>query len=77
MKHEFRELYVDLYEDHGLNYTFIDFDGRSDYDGFIRGGILGGGIATGAEGIKIKEEAKLFGGVAETGMIRAITSFRC
>jgi aminopeptidase Y len=61
---ELRELYVNWYEDHGLNYTFIDFDGRSDYVGFIRGGIPGGGIATGAEGIKTKEEAKLFGGAA-------------
>jgi aminopeptidase Y len=59
---ELRDLYVDWYEEQGLNYTFIPFDGRSDYDGFIRNGIPGGGIATGAEGIKTKKEAKLFGG---------------
>ncbi|KAK0717540.1 peptidase family M28 [Lasiosphaeria miniovina] len=59
---ELRDLYVDWYAAHGLNYTFIAFDGRSDYDGFIRHGIPGGGIATGAEGIKSKKEAGQFGG---------------
>jgi aminopeptidase Y len=59
-----RDLYIDWYEKQGLNYTFIPFDGRSDYDGFIRNGIPGGGIATGAEGIKTKEEEKVFGGKA-------------
>jgi hypothetical protein len=59
-----RDLYIDWYEEQGLNYTFIPFDGRSDYDGFIRNGIPGGGIATGAEGIKTKEEEKVFGGKA-------------
>ncbi|RSL50471.1 hypothetical protein CEP51_015346 [Fusarium floridanum] len=61
---ELRNLYVDWYEEQGLNYTFIPFDGRSDYDGFIRGGIPAGGIATGAEGVKTKEEAEQFGGIA-------------
>ena len=61
---ELRDLYVDWYEAHNLSYTFIPFDGRSDYDGFIRAGIPAGGIATGAEGIKTKEEAKAFGGKA-------------
>ena len=59
---ELRDLYVEWYVKQGLNYTFIPFDGRSDYDGFIRNGIPGGGIATGAEGIKTKEEVALFGG---------------
>ncbi|RYP20330.1 hypothetical protein DL767_009476 [Monosporascus sp. MG133] len=61
---ELRDLYVDWYEAHGLNYTFIPFDGRSDYDGFIRNGIPGGGIATGAEGIKTNLEETMFGGKA-------------
>ncbi|KAF2464451.1 Zn-dependent exopeptidase [Lindgomyces ingoldianus] len=61
---ELRNLYVKWYEERGLNYTFIPFDGRSDYDGFIRNGIPGGGIATGAEGIKTKKEEKMFGGKA-------------
>ncbi|KAF2877292.1 aminopeptidase Y precursor [Massariosphaeria phaeospora] len=59
-----RDLYIAWYEAAGLNYTFIPFDGRSDYDGFIRAGIPGGGIATGAEGIKSKDEAAMFGGEA-------------
>ena len=61
---ELRDLYTDYYEAYGQNYTFIPFDGRSDYDGFIKNGIPGGGIATGAEGIKTKEEAEMFGGTA-------------
>lgn len=59
---ELRDLYVDWYTQQGLNYTFIPFDGRSDYDGFIRGGIPAGGIATGAEGVKTPDEAGMFGG---------------
>jgi aminopeptidase Y len=61
---ELRELYVSWYRDQKLNYTFVPFDGRSDYDGFIRNGIPAGGIATGAEGIKTKEEEEMFGGKA-------------
>jgi Zn-dependent M28 family amino/carboxypeptidase len=61
---ELRDLYIEWYKSQSLNYTFIPFDGRSDYDGFIRNGIPGGGIATGAEGIKTKKEAKMFGGKA-------------
>jgi aminopeptidase Y len=61
---ELRDLYIDYYEKQGQNYTFIPFDGRSDYDGFIRHGIPGGGIATGAEGVKTKEEEEKFGGKA-------------
>jgi aminopeptidase Y len=61
---ELRDLYTDFYHAHDLNYTYIPFDGRSDYDAFIRHGIPGGGIATGAEGIKTLEEQKMFGGVA-------------
>jgi aminopeptidase Y len=61
---ELRDLYVNWYKEHDLGYTFIAFDGRSDYDGFIRNGIPGGGIATGAEGIKTNKEAKMFGGTA-------------
>jgi len=61
---ELRDLYVQWYKDQGLNYTFIPFDGRSDYDGFIRNGIPGGGIATGAEGLKTKKEVEMFGGEA-------------
>ena len=61
---ELRDLYINWYDAHGLNYTTIAFDGRGDYDGFIRHGIPGGGIATGAEGVKTDKEEKLFGGNA-------------
>ncbi|MEV7430998.1 M20/M25/M40 family metallo-hydrolase [Nocardioides sp. NPDC092400] len=40
------------------------FDGRSDYGPFIAEGIPAGGLFTGAEGIKTKAEARLFGGKA-------------
>lgn len=59
-----RDLYEAWYSAHGLNYTRIPFDGRSDYDSFIRNGIPAGGIATGAEGIKTPEEEGMFGGKA-------------
>lgn len=61
---ELRDLYTDFYTSNGLNFTYIPFDGRSDYDAFIRHGIPGGGIATGAEGVKTKAEQQMFGGVA-------------
>ena len=61
---ELKQLYIDWYEEQGLNYTLIPFDGRSDYDGFIRHGIPAGGIATGAEGVKTDEEVDMFGGKA-------------
>lgn len=61
---ELRDLYTDFYTSNGLNFTYIPFDGRSDYDAFIRHGIPGGGIATGAEGVKTKAEQEMFGGVA-------------
>ncbi|EAW11772.1 M28 family metallopeptidase [Aspergillus clavatus NRRL 1] len=61
---QLRDLYTEFYEAQGLNFTYIPFDGRSDYDAFIRNGIPGGGIATGAEVIKTEEEQRMFGGVA-------------
>lgn len=61
---QLRDLYTQWYEDRNLNWTYIDFDGRSDYDAFIKNGIPGGGIATGAEGVKTAEEVEMFGGVA-------------
>lgn len=59
---QLKDLYTAWYADQGLNSTFIPFDGRSDYDAFIKHGIPGGGIATGAEGVKTKEEVDMFGG---------------
>ena len=59
-----RDLYTTYYEEKGVNWTYIPFDGRSDYDGFIRNGIPGGGIATGAEVSKSQREQAMFGGEA-------------
>lgn len=59
-----RDLYIDYYEDHGLNWTLVPFDGRSDYVGFLDQGIPAGGIATGAEGVKTPEGQEKFGGEA-------------
>jgi len=61
---EIRDFYIAWYTNAKLNYTLIDFDGRSDYDAFIKHGIPGGGIATGAEGEKTEQEAEMFGGKA-------------
>ncbi|GMM38907.1 aminopeptidase Y [Saccharomycopsis crataegensis] len=61
---EIKDLYIDWYVSQGLNYTLIPFDGRSDYAAFIENNIPGGGIATGAEGIKTPEEVAMFGGEA-------------
>lgn len=41
-----------------------DFDGRSDYGGFIAVGIPSGGLFTGAEDIKTEEQVLLWGGTA-------------
>jgi Zn-dependent M28 family amino/carboxypeptidase len=40
------------------------FEGRSDYDPFVRAGIPAGGIFTGAEGTMTPEQAALWGGIA-------------
>ncbi|RDL31887.1 Peptide hydrolase [Venustampulla echinocandica] len=61
---ELRDLYTDYYTAHGQNFTYIEFNGRSDYDAFIVAGIPAGGIATGAEGVKTEDEVALFGGTA-------------
>ncbi|KAI5952465.1 APE3 [Candida jiufengensis] len=57
-----KELYIEWYKEKGLNYTFVPFDGRSDYVGFINHGIPAGGIATGAEGVKDSKSQEKFGG---------------
>ncbi|KAG9233311.1 putative leucine aminopeptidase 2 [Amylocarpus encephaloides] len=60
-EHEFERYFV---QDAGLNFTTIEFDGRSDYGPFLAAGVATGGIACGAEGIKTVEEAAMFGGQA-------------
>ncbi|KAJ6786344.1 hypothetical protein PWT90_04734 [Aphanocladium album] len=61
---ELRDLTTAWYASQGLNFTYNEFDGRSDYVGFIRNGIPAGGWSTGAEGVKTTEEVAQFGGRA-------------
>lgn len=57
-------LFEKYFESQDLNYTSIAFNGRSDYDPFIKAGIPAGGVETGAEGNKTVEGAEQFGGQA-------------
>lgn len=61
---ELRDLAIDWFTEQGLNYTLDEFDGRSDYVGFIKHGIPAGGWSTGAEGVKTAAEQAMFGGEA-------------
>lgn len=57
-------LFLDYYKSHKIKTEGTDFDGRSDYQGFIENGIPAGGIFTGAEGIKTKAQQRKWGGTA-------------
>ncbi|KAF4763380.1 hypothetical protein N7455_010825 [Penicillium solitum] len=57
-------LFENYFKSKKLSYIPTEFDGRSDYDGFISRGIPAGGLFTGAEGLKTEAQAKLFGGQA-------------
>ena len=48
------DVFTDFFTDQGEPSEPTDFDGRSDYFGFIEAGIPAGGLFTGAEGIKSK-----------------------
>lgn len=54
-----------FYNVHGTGSVETPMNGRSDYASFALSGIPVGGAFTGAEAVKIKEEAALFGGQAE------------
>lgn len=56
--------FEDFYEAAGYSHVPSEFDGRSDYGGFIENGIPSGGLFTGAEGVMTEEEAEMFGGEA-------------
>ncbi|EPS41772.1 hypothetical protein H072_4281 [Dactylellina haptotyla CBS 200.50] len=56
--------FIDFFVEDGKTSVPTEFDGRSDYDGFLQIGIPAGGVFMGAEGIKTEEEATLFGGKA-------------
>ena len=50
-------MFLDYFASQGLATEPTEFDGRSDYFGFINNGIPAGGLFTGAEGIKTAEQA--------------------
>ncbi|KAK6338664.1 Leucyl aminopeptidase yscIV [Orbilia brochopaga] len=58
------QTFIDFFKADGKSSVPTEFDGRSDYDGFLQVGIPAGGVFMGAEGIKTEEEQKLFGGTA-------------
>lgn len=58
------QVFLDYFASQGLETEPTEFDGRSDYFGFINAGIPAGGLFTGAEGIKTDEEAVVYGGTA-------------
>ena len=58
------KVFLDYFKSQNLPVVPTEFDGRSDYFGFINNGIPAGGLFTGAEGLKTEEEANIFGGTA-------------
>lgn len=58
------QVFLDYFASQGLASEPTEFDGRSDYFGFIENGIPAGGLFTGAEGIKSAAQAAVYGGTA-------------
>ena len=58
------KIFRDYYAARGLPTVESEFSGRSDYGPFIRAGIPAGGLFSGAEKLKTREQAALFGGEA-------------
>jgi Zn-dependent M28 family amino/carboxypeptidase len=58
------DVFVDYFDSQNLATEPTAFDGRSDYDAFINVGIPAGGLFTGAEDIKTREQAAIYGGTA-------------
>ncbi len=56
------KVFLDYFKSQNLPTAPTQFDGRSDYSGFINNGIPAGGLFTGAEDIKTVAEAAVFGG---------------
>ncbi|KAF7157632.1 hypothetical protein CNMCM5623_002006 [Aspergillus felis] len=59
---QIERLFEDYYKSIRKPFVPTEFNGRSDYEAFILNGIPAGGIFTGAEALKTKEQATLFGG---------------
>ncbi|WP_375003584.1 M20/M25/M40 family metallo-hydrolase [Aeromicrobium sp. CTD01-1L150] len=61
---EIEDLFLDYFEDQGLETDPTAFDGRSDYGPFIEYGIPAGGLFSGADDVKTEEQAEIYGGTA-------------
>ena len=57
-------IFTDYFESQGLASEPTAFDGRSDYGAFIAEGIPAGGLFSGAEVVKTREQAATYGGTA-------------
>lgn len=57
-----KNLFLDYFAERDLDTDLIDLSGRSDHGPFERAGIPVGGLFTGAEMVKDREAARLFGG---------------
>jgi Zn-dependent M28 family amino/carboxypeptidase len=58
------QVFVNFFDAQNLETEPTAFDGRSDYGPFILEGIPAGGLFSGAEELKTKDEAKVYGGKA-------------
>ncbi|CAE6433962.1 unnamed protein product [Rhizoctonia solani] len=58
------KLFQNDFESKKLPWASYAFTGSSDYDAFLKAGIVAGGLATGAGGIKTEAQAATFGGQA-------------
>ncbi|TFC93471.1 M20/M25/M40 family metallo-hydrolase [Cryobacterium sinapicolor] len=58
------KVFLDYFASQGLAVEPTEFDGRSDYFGFIENGIPAGGLFTGAEDLMTDAQAVTYGGVA-------------
>ncbi|MDQ1659538.1 MAG: hypothetical protein QOD41_4621 [Cryptosporangiaceae bacterium] len=58
------QVFASYFDAQSLPHEGTDFTGRSDYGPFIAVGIPGGGLFTGAEGIKTADQAAKYGGTA-------------
>lgn len=58
------DVLTNWFDSQGQPYVDTEFDGRSDYEGFLAAGIPASGLFTGADDVKTPEEVALFGGTA-------------
>jgi Zn-dependent M28 family amino/carboxypeptidase len=61
---EIEHVFLDYFDDQGLETEPTAFDGRSDYGPFLDFGIPAGGLFSGAEEIKTPEQVAIYGGTA-------------